>query len=941
LYVNFPDGRPELPHLAELEADYEFIAELARGETEAVYHARERELERDVVLKVAHADADGGAAVSRLRREAVALGSLRHPHIATLYGVRRVGAHGFALAMEFVRGRTLRAELQAAGALPIATVVRILTEVGEALHYAHGRGVVHGNITPDGIYLDGDSGTVLVAGWGGGPVAGGDAVVDPAPGQWERSCYQAPEQIAGGEADRRSDLYSLGLIGCDMLVGLAPAGGRNQDVPGARSPVSLSAVAQRRPDLPDGLRLALAGALHPEPAQRWADATRFLTALADPGDVRTRLAEARTVLLPVAGASRGAPAPASGRGRAPAHGGREEPSHEQDQPARPPRRRIVMIAGAGLVTAAILLLAFVVGPWLDGSASTALSLASYELPESGPQTAEPALLYALFGDVQEGVAGDTLAEQLVLRVEDAAGQPVAGATVHFTVREGESVVAPGMTSTDDHGLAGAWWIPGSIGWHEVVATVENMNGRASFRAQARPPGRLRLRARSPAEVQVEPDSREPVPVAVRVVADGGEPITNATVRFAVRGGAGRVVPEEAVTAADGTVRVAWHLGPEPAQELVASLADVPEVRLGFRASRTAERLAVRSGLALGGTHSCVLRADGQAVCWGGNDSGQLGDGAAGRTGSPVVVAAPEPLAALGAGVSHTCGVTVSGTVYCWGGNSHGQLGDGSVTQQARPVRVTAEQRLVSVAAGLAHSCALDVDGRLFCWGQNTHGQLGDGSNAARRAPVRAGGQRSYRAVAAGWAHTCGLDANGAAWCWGRNASGELGIGSTDDRAAAVPVHGGHRFAAIAAGSHHVCALRVDGAVLCWGQNNHGQLGNGTMEPSLVPHVVAGDARYSAIAVGGVHSCALARTGAAYCWGRNTYGQLGEGTTQDAALPAVVAGGLRFSGLHASGAHTCGTTADGRYHCWGYNAAGQLGTATRTNASRPAAVTPRW
>jgi hypothetical protein len=600
-----------------------------------------------------------------------------------------------------------------------------------------------------------------------------------------------------------------------------------------------------------------------------------------------------------------------------------------------------MIAGAGLMAVAVLLAVLVVGPWLDRTESTALSFASYELPASGGQAAEPALLYALLGDVQEGVAGDTLAEQLVLRLEDAAGQPVAGAVVHFTVREGESVVEPRMMATDEHGLVGAWWIPGSVGWHEVVATVENMDGRASFRAQARPPGRLRLRARSPTDVQVAPDSDEPVSVVVRVVADGGEPIGNSAVRFAVRRGAGRVVPEESVTAADGTVRVAWHLGPEPAQELVAALADVPEVRLGFRASRTGERLAVRSGLALGGTHSCMLRADGQAVCWGGNDSGQLGDGAAGRSGSPAVVSAPEPLATLGAGVSHTCAVSVSGAAWCWGSNSHGQLGDGSAAQQARPVRVAAEPRLLAVAAGLAHSCALDVDGRLLCWGQNSHGQLGDGSNVARSTPVRAGGPRSYRAVATGWAHSCGLDANGAAWCWGRNSSGELGIGSTDDRSAATPVHGGHRFTAIAAGSHHVCGLRVDGAVLCWGQNNHGQLGSGDTEPKFVPHVVEGDGRYAAIAVGGVHSCGLTRTGVAFCWGRNTYGQLGDGTSQDAAAPAAVVGGLRFSGLHASGAHTCGTTGDGRTHCWGYNANGQLGTATRTSVSRPAAVTTRW
>jgi hypothetical protein len=933
--VKFSDGRPELPHVAELEADYEFIAELSRGAAESVYHARERDLERDVVLKVAHSGAEAGAAVARLRREAVVLGSLQHPHITTLYGVRRVGADGFALAMQYVRGRTLRAELEAARALPIADVVRILTEVCEALQYAHGRGVVHGDITPDNIYLDGDSGAVRVSGWGAVPEAGA-AVRRPGRGR----SYSAPEQVDAGNPDKRSDLYSLGLVGCDMLTGLGPGAGSGGDAADAARAGSLEPLIQLRPDIPDGLRLALTGALHLDPAHRWADVSRFMGALSDPGDVRTRLAEARTVLWSQVGAAhRAGPAPTAARRRPLARDEADPEAEDRDHPPGWPRRRVAMIAGAAAVAIAGVLLVFALNPWSESNEFASLSLAPFGAPEPGGSAAEPALMYALFGDIQEGVAGDTLAEQIVLRVEDSSGQPVAGAVVRFTVREGESLVDPDTVVTDEYGLAGAWWIPGTAGQHEVVATVENLNSRTSFRAQARAPGRLRLSARSPTEVQVGPDSEEPVPVVVRVVTSGGEPVPNTRVRFAARDGAGRIAPDSAVTGADGTVRAEWRLGPEPAQELFATLADAPEVRLAFRASRTAESLAVRPGLALGGTHSCRLRPDGQAVCWGGNDSGQLG-AAAGRGGAAVAVTAPEPLATLAAGVSHTCGVSVSGTAYCWGANSHGQLGNGGAAQQARPTPVATDHRLVTVAAGLAHSCALDADGRLLCWGQNANGQLGDGSNATRSAPVRAGGSRSYRAVAAGWAHTCGLDASGAAWCWGRNASGELGIGSTNDRPDAVPVHGGHRFTAIAAGSNHVCALRVDGAVLCWGQNNHGQLGTGDTEPRLVPEVVAGDARYTAIALGGVHSCALTRAGAALCWGRNTYGQLGAGSMQDSTVPAAVVGGLRFSRLHASGAHTCGTTADGQTHCWGYNADGQLGTGTRTNLSRPTAVSGR-
>ena len=141
----------------------------------------------------------------------------------------------------------------------------------------------------------------------------------------------------------------------------------------------------------------------------------------------------------------------------------------------------------------------------------------------------------------------------------------------------------------------------------------------------------------------------------------------------------------------------------------------------------------------GRLHTCGVTAAGTAYCWGSNSVGQLGDGTITDRSSPVLVPGVS-FSAVTAGYSHTCGLaTVAGAApYCWGGNVSGQLGDGTTTSQSSPVLVQAPAGVsfAAVTAGTAHTCGVTAAGVAYCWGANGSGQLGDGTTTDRLMPVR-------------------------------------------------------------------------------------------------------------------------------------------------------------------------------------------------------------
>jgi alpha-tubulin suppressor-like RCC1 family protein len=142
---------------------------------------------------------------------------------------------------------------------------------------------------------------------------------------------------------------------------------------------------------------------------------------------------------------------------------------------------------------------------------------------------------------------------------------------------------------------------------------------------------------------------------------------------------------------------------------------------------------------------------------------------------------------VAAGSAHTCGIS-EGQILCWGGNNFGQLGDGTTQNRVQPTPVSGiPGRPTQLAAGAVHTCALVQGGRAFCWGQNLQGQLGDGSTTNRPRPVPVAGGLSFTSIHAGGAQTCGYTASGAEYCWGLNQSGQLGDGTRVSRSAPTRV----------------------------------------------------------------------------------------------------------------------------------------------------------
>jgi len=140
---------------------------------------------------------------------------------------------------------------------------------------------------------------------------------------------------------------------------------------------------------------------------------------------------------------------------------------------------------------------------------------------------------------------------------------------------------------------------------------------------------------------------------------------------------------------------------------------------------------VASTISAGGAHTCAIRQSGQAVCWGYNEFGQLGNGANINRNVPVNVTGLGDARAISAGDLYTCAIRKSGRAVCWGSNVYGELGNGTSGDRAFsnvPVNVTGLGDAKEISAGGGHTCAIRQSGQAVCWGWNIFGQLGNGTS---------------------------------------------------------------------------------------------------------------------------------------------------------------------------------------------------------------------
>jgi serine/threonine-protein kinase len=268
-----------------------------------VFIARDNALGRTVVIKVLPYELAASVSVERFKREIMLSAALQHPHIVPVLSAgeladEKSGAIKLPFfIMPFVEGESLRARLSR-GPLSVREAVSILKDVSRALVYAHGRGIIHRDIKPDNILLSGGSATVTDFGVAKAISASrestrreqtttragtitlvGTSIGTPA--------YMAPEQAAGDPStDHRADLYALGIVGYELLVGTPPFHGRApQQLLAAQLTEPPPPIANRRYDVPEPLAQLIMRLLEKEPAKRPKTAAEVARALEDPGVV--------------------------------------------------------------------------------------------------------------------------------------------------------------------------------------------------------------------------------------------------------------------------------------------------------------------------------------------------------------------------------------------------------------------------------------------------------------------------------------------------------------------------------------------------------------------------------------------------------------------------------------------------------------------------------
>jgi serine/threonine-protein kinase len=286
-----------------------------------VFVARDNSLGRTVVIKVLPYELAATVSVDRFKREIMLSAALQHPHIVPVLSAGETDGLPFFI-MPFVEGESLRSRLSR-GPLSVREAVSILKDVARALVYAHGRGIIHRDIKPDNILLS--SGSATVTDFGVAKAISASREGTRAQSAHTRTgtitlvgtsigtpAYMAPEQAAGDPlTDHRADLYALGIVGYEMLVGTPPFHGRApQQLLAAQLTEMPSPIGTRRYDVPAALADLIMRLLEKDPNKRPRTAAEVARALEDPSVVSGTFASAplprqqrpRRVLWALAGA---------------------------------------------------------------------------------------------------------------------------------------------------------------------------------------------------------------------------------------------------------------------------------------------------------------------------------------------------------------------------------------------------------------------------------------------------------------------------------------------------------------------------------------------------------------------------------------------------------------------------------------------------------------
>lgn len=409
---------------------------------------------------------------------------------------------------------------------------------------------------------------------------------------------------------------------------------------------------------------------------------------------------------------------------------------------------------------------------------------------------------------------------------------------------------------------------------------------------------------------------------------------------------------------------------------------------GSLGNNKAIKIDATTKIASGAYHNCARMPTGEMKCWGSNSSGQLGLGhsndigdSSGEMGSSMTATTlgSRKAVQIALGGSHTCALLDDSTVKCWGGNSSGQLGQGSTANlgdnsgemsSLAAIDLGTGRTPTQIAAGYYHSCALLDNATIKCWGYSGNGELGQGNTSVlgdatgemgdSLPTVNLGTGRTATQIFANFFATCAILDNSTTKCWGYNSFGGAGQGHTShvgdesnelgDYLSAIDFGTGRTATQISSGQYHTCATLDNATAKCFGRNAYGELGQGNtthlgdnsgeMGENLTAIDLGTGRTATQMSAGSSYSCALLDNGTVKCWGSNSYGQLGQGNTTNLggaagqmgdSLTAFSLGtGRTATKITTGSSHACALLDNSTVKCWGSNSSGQLGKGNTTN-----------
>ena len=280
LVAQSPSAKP----VPEKFGKYEIINEIGRGTTGNVYLSHDPYYGRDVAIKVYHIDAASDGQAAKVARkmffnEAHIVGMLQHPNILPIYDAGEEGGK-YYVVMEHIQGaRTLKAYCRPGNLLQVEDAVEFIFKCAKALHYAHGRGLIHRDVKPSNIMLTLDNEVRLID---FGIAILKDSSMSMIQGIAGSPSYMSPEQIQSAEITSASDIYSLGAVLYELVTGFRPFRANdlshllNQIVYATAPPIHTL-----RADVPEELEEIVATAMQKEPEQRFANGGDFAARLTE------------------------------------------------------------------------------------------------------------------------------------------------------------------------------------------------------------------------------------------------------------------------------------------------------------------------------------------------------------------------------------------------------------------------------------------------------------------------------------------------------------------------------------------------------------------------------------------------------------------------------------------------------------------------------------